>query len=354
MKKIFALIRNGSASFMYLLSGFLTVNVVGKMCDNIISLVAFEALAVTIILLCNCIIALENVFSALVSIFQVAAVLICVTAETASIIEVFGVSSDNASNLFGNMVFAVIIAAVAFFIGCRGFESIAKISNIIFFIPLLAVLLCVVAAICAGVRDVGSFFDCGLPTNGVINGFRAAAFLFSDIYIIEYMMKKEKICAKSDNACAKSCVCALFAITSATLILRFLFGSTLILELKAPIFGAVGTIPGFDFEEIMLSVYSVCILYRFSCRTEFVISKLCQTVKKTEIAKFCSFLLTALFAVAGATPFFKYEGGNFFAIFADFFKFFAFVSVPLCGIIIKKLRNKKRNVQKTTKFWHIK
>ncbi len=340
MKKIFALIRNGSASFMYLLSGFLTVNIVGKMCDNIISLFAFELLSVMIILLCNYIITSENGFSAFVSILQIVSVFLCITAETVSIIEVFDVSSDNASNLFGRMFFAVIIAAIALFIGCKGFESIAKISNITFFIPLLAVLLCVVAAICAGLRNDGYFFDCGLPTNSLISGFRAAAFLFSDIYIIEYMMKKEKICAKSDTVCAKSCVCALFVVTATTLILRFLFGSTLIFYLKAPAFGAAGIIPGFDFEEIMLSIYSVCILYRFSCRTAFVISKLCKTVKKTEIANVCSFLLTALFAVAGATPFFKYESGNFFAIFADFFKFFAFVSVPLCLIIIKKVRNK--------------
>lgn len=350
MKKIFTLIRNGSASFMYLLSGFFTVNIVEKMCDNIISLVAFEVLSVMIILLCDYIISSENGFSALVSILQTVSVFLCITAETASIIEVFNVSSDNVSNLFGSMFFAVIIAAIALFIGCKGFESISKISNIIFFIPMLAVLLCVVAAICTGVHNDGSFFDCGLLTNSLINGFRAAAFQFSDIYIIEYMMKKEKICAKSDMFCAKSCVFALFAITSTTLILRFLFGSTLILELKSPIFGAVGIIPGFDFEEIMLSVYSVCILYRFSCRTAFIISKLCKTVKKTEIANICSFLLTALFAIAGAIPLFKYKGGNLFAIFTDFFKFFVFIPLPLCLIIIKKVRNKKHNVQKTTKF----
>lgn len=263
MKSKFDNIRYGSAIFMYISSSFIITNIILTKCSDIYAFSSFIVTSVIVVALLFCDKASQNP-GKLTSVFIGAAIVCSVIYELSRILSVFSVSSDNASTKAGTYVFAFIIVYTAYLCSHFGADALIKLSNIIFVIPLISLIVSAFGIISTGLStDILAFTSSNILLS-LSGGVTCSLLFLSDIYIIIYMLKKEKCykCRISIGSFAFSlCFILLIAV-----IYRMTFGIEISQKLYAPAISAAGLIRGFDFEEIYLFAYSVCLLFRAACR----------------------------------------------------------------------------------------
>lgn len=274
MKNLFDNIRYGSAIFMYITSSFFIINTILAKCTDIYSVLSFiiSSVIISAILFCD---KSHQSVGRLAAGGIAAAVSAGLVFELSEVLLVFSVSSDNADTKPGTYIFALIIAYTALFCAHFGADALIKLSNIVFVIPLISIIISSfgIFSVGAGV-DILSIYSTDIKAS-LLSGIVCSLLVLSDVYIVIYMLKKEK-CYNSQIS-IKVYIYTLCFILLISLVFRMTFGTEIGRKLYAPVISASGLIRGFDFEEIYLFSYSVCLLFRFACRI-FVLSDMIKLI----------------------------------------------------------------------------
>ncbi len=272
MNNFFENIRYGSGIFMYIVSSFILSNIVLARCLDIYSFLSFLLVAFIISVTAFSKNQQININSTikrkLKGIITVAALLLSLIYELSIVLNVFRASSDNASTVSGMYVFAFIIMLSSYLCTLHGFDTILKISNIVFIIPVIALSVTIFGLFTSGATMHIIDFSSGSIINSLFSGATAAILVLSDVYIISYMLKAEK--CYSLNISRGVYFLSLLIIIAFSALYRMMFGIDMSTKLYAPVISAAGLIDGISLEEIYLFAYSVCLLFRSLCRVNIM------------------------------------------------------------------------------------
>lgn len=260
-------IRYASPYFLYILSFFTITNIFGVYCTDLTSLTAFF---ITTTILCVLFYPNTDVVRNAISvkIFNAAvyiSLLVSFAFESFFIQNLFALASEENTGTFGKYILGLFILLIAYICSLGKSYTALKVANIVYIIP-VAVIFIAACSLCFSGIDVPSVFKSpeSILSKNIIYGILASIILFSDSYIINIMQKNEK-CYSSKNAifglAVSSAICTVLGI-----LLNGMFGKKIITGLSFPVISALGTIPGFDFEEVILFAASIFIIYRFTCK----------------------------------------------------------------------------------------
>lgn len=275
MIKAFYTARYGSPIFLYITSHFILINLFGRFCTSIASGLSFLFFSILITLSLNSKAFTEiykknrkNIF---ISFCFVITVLFSYAFESATITEVFNVISDAESETYEKMWFVLIITTISILLCCFGTSTLNKISNILFILPFIILIPCVFSCISNGISYTG-FIETDI--NSIFSEIVSGA-LVSLIYAADRIIVNNFADGKNGFKCKYikygSIISIVFIFTVGTL-LRLLFGKVLYSNLTAPIFSASGTAGAVEFDEILLIIFSICLLYRFACKLSFIMN----------------------------------------------------------------------------------
>ena len=270
MRNKLDIIRYGSSCFTYLTPILMFTDISSDISADIASLISFITVSFFIIFIILYLSGLQSMYisdSNYIKILQIAGLFAASIYEITEIHAVFKHSSDFSSTNTGLYVLALIIILIAAICSIAGAYTAIKVSNIIFLIPMVVFILVLISVAVGGITPL-SFDTCDtdiLPS--IFRGIIAALILFVDIYIIIFMQKKEK--CYSGKEIKITLTVSLALATAVSIMIRWMFGKVLFQRIEIPFISAIGVIPGFSFDEIMMFAVSVGILYRFICKMCF-------------------------------------------------------------------------------------
>lgn len=339
MKGIFNSIRYGSPIFVYLSSLFILINFFGKGGLSVISVISFIICSIVILSFINNK-RVKTIFGKIfsdsrMSTPMIIAEFLSMGLEIGITVQVFDAVSDANSDTFDNLVFSVVISVISLIIASAGASTVLKISNILFFLPLLAVIPCIISAVENGI-DITS----ALPNSNVniiydlSMGLVLSLIFLSDYVIISSFQEKPSKTIQSGEI--NGTLFGIFYISALFMLLITLLGDNLYRVLIAPIFTAAGTVKLLESGEIILIIYSLCLLYRLSCKFCFISS----WVNKRMSGKACKLILSLFPAIVSCI------GGVLFceritnytltsAIYA-FIYLTAFILIPIFTLLFQK------------------
>ncbi len=333
MKKLTENLRYGTITLLYLISTVFIFNIT-RLTENYISFASFIVFSIALNFLTK-----PGSYS--VKSLNVIALLFGISLEFYCILNIFRYSSDNNTTMAGSFVFAIIILLVSFSaVLLRGIYTLLKTSNIIFFLPLIPLLVLPLFFL-RGTPYFSAVFKSPeysqmLPS--ILYGVKGAILLFSDICIINIMQKKEKCYHASSSTLLYFLALALIVTTN--IIYRLIFGVTTASNLISPIFSALSVIARLGLDETVSFIFSVCLIFRQSCKITGILSLL-------EIKKIKSFSYSAavcsgtIFALFGVLLIYKriMDISLFFNIVVLLY-FLSYVLVPVIGrLFLQKKEN---------------
>lgn len=332
MNKIFSTLRYGSAIFMYISSAFLVTNIFLSVCSDIYAVLSFlisTVIIFTAVFIFRTEMTKSEMAEEIHAFFIIAAVICGISYELSKILIVFRASSDNATTVLGMYIFSFVIIFSAFLCSLNGGDALIKLSNIVFIIPLIAFFISVFGFFTSGITyDILKIASPQI-TKSVLDGAISAFLLLSDIYIIIYMLKKENCYnpAISKNVFIFSVAFVLLF----ALIYRMMFGIEISHKLYVPAISAAGLIEGFDFEEVYLFAYSICLLFRASCRINILSDMMNKLVNKKSARSAIISILLIITSIASAYIANINIHGNVSETFAAVLFFISFIVFPLFG-----------------------
>lgn len=289
--------RYGTLTLLYLVSTVFIFNIT-RLTENYISFASFIIFSIIL----NFLTRLSNNS---VKILNVIALLFGTSLEFYCILNIFRYSSDNNATMAGSLVFAIVILLVTFLAASlRGIYTLLKASNIIFFLPLIPLLVLPVFFL-NGTAYFSAVFKSPTYTQilpSILNGIKSSVLLFSDICIINIMQKKEK-CYNIGSSTLFYFI-ALILIIITNVMYRLIFGVNTASSLISPIFSVLSVIARLGLDEIVSFIFSVCLLFRQSCRNTCILS-LFGTKKIKSPSYAAAVFLSTIFALFGVLLIYK-------------------------------------------------
>ena len=295
MKTFFEILRYGSPGFVYISTLFILINIFGVLCNSLISTISFIIFSFLLIYYLKYKYSIyqnnnsqTNIY---ISLLQIVAILYSIFFESAYVTNVFNYISDENSGKSDKIFFSIIIILISFAVSMYGKDTLFKLSNLFIIFPVIAIIPCILSLLNNGVSlkpfittDTNVGFE-------ILNGFIASMIFTADFSFVTNFTKKKKIYKTHfySGAFAAVIFTTFFGILSA-----LLFGKELFKSIKAPLFSASATVGIFKFEEIILTIFSICLLYRFGCKILFIQS----VMKKILNTKKLHYFITTSIACA--------------------------------------------------------
>lgn len=342
MKNAFETIRYSSPVFVYITSLFILINFFGRFCTTVVSEIAFLFFSILITLILS-----SKKFTAIIknshnksiiSVCCVITVLFSYALESGTVTAVFNVISDAEYKTLDKIWFSIIITGVSVLLCSFGTTTLNKLSNILFILPFIILIPCGLSCLTNGVSYKG-FIPTDLSDifSEIASGGLLSLIYVSDIIIVRDF-DKEEVSPRGNNSKFGSILSILFIFILGTL-LRFLFGEPLFFGLSAPVFSASSTVNTVEFDEIILIIYSICLLYRFSLKLAFIANffKGYFNSKKTWLS--LSFLVSFLCGISGVLVTQKLRSFILMASLSGILNLIAFIILPYAFSIFKTNEN---------------
>ena len=337
MKNKLDIVRYGSPCFTYLVSFAIFTDILVYICTDIVSLLSFITVSALVIFLLLYLADSRMLYDnerKLIKFLPIISLLSSVIYEVIKIQAVFRHSSDFSSTNQGLYVLALIIVLIAAICAFFGSYTVLKVSNIIFFIPCIVFILVIVSASVGGL-NFELYGDYSIDfISSVFRGSICALIFCLDVYIIIFMQKREKCYSRKEVQTAL--VVSLILVTASASVFRWMFGAVLLQRIEVPFISAVGVIPWFSFDEIMMFAVSVSILYRLICKMCFC-TILLKDIFCTEenVARLFTLLIFVSVAAVG-TAMYIFEIDNYIIVFLTLItNLLSFLLFPL---LFKKIR----------------
>ena len=309
MKKIINFIRYDSTLFLYPVSLFLLINHFGISGNSVISAVLFVLLSV----LLNPLFRHKSRFvqesslkSRLTDFSAVISVLLSLFIETGIIVNVFTSLSDAESGVFDKCIFVLIIIVAAFVISYFNNGALVKISNILFLLPIIAIIPIILSIPANGI-NIRNFlsFEADEIEHDILNGIFLFLIFSPDTFVSDQIQSHYSNSSKRHNNTA--IILSTAYITVMSLLICVILGENIYKDVLNPVFAVSSTVEFFEFDEIILIIYSLCLIYRFSCKLKFVNYIFKKYIHKIQLTNTAVFILSSIFAVAGVL---LYEKGS--------------------------------------------
>lgn len=301
MKTFFSYVRYGSPYFLYTVSLFVTTNLFGILCNSIYSAFVFISFSLLYIFLFS---KSDSIYSRLssslsqkaLSIMYVIAMLFSILLESSIITSTFHVVSDAGSGKSDLAIFALIICGLSLLCAPGGINTLKKTSNIISLLPFLIIIPCILSIVKYGFADMATVLKTSNIASDIGKGAAAFSLFASDYGYIRNAFDKSD---NNLNIRRNTVATAFVFIFTIGIILSLFFGNDLYHSLTSPLFALSGITEFIQFDEILLTLISLCILYRNGCRLYFIISEFLKHYNNVRIIYPTVFALAGFFAVLG-------------------------------------------------------
>ena len=299
MEKFFNCIRCGSPFCLYILSLFITTNIYGILCNGIVSALTFVTLSVIYSLYIHTS-KLADIFkerktARIIFIPTIISIVYSFYVESEIYADTFHVVSDAASDRTDMAIFIIIIALSSAIIAMTGVNTLVKCSNILILLPVMIIIPCIFASAQHGFYNITSFTAPHNFFEEICKGIIAFGLFSSDLSFIFFRFGKDE--SKDRIVAVKVAVFSHIFILGVGIILSMIFGKELYSALISPLFALSGATHFIKFDEILLIIFSICILFRTGCKICFI-ADLLSNIFKHPIVNYL--IATSAIALSGA------------------------------------------------------
>ncbi len=339
MENFFKSLRIGSPYFLYVCSLFITTNLFGLLCTNLLSILVFASLSVLFVAF----IPSDKDFCELpqrginlsfwsVSVFTV---LFSVLVEISIVTNIFSVVSDAESGKYDNAIFAFIIISVAYTCALFGSKSLLKTSNILFFLPITILIPCIFSALTNGIGSIDAFIKIDTLKSDILKGISAFVIFIPDIRILYGCFKSSD--TQNFKFVKTWMIVTILHITATGILLNLLLGKRLMRLLASPLFSVSGTSGYIKFNEIMLIIFSLCVLFRTGCKIIFIMKETNSFFNR----KYVKYFLFPIIALCGIIGVFMVNDKNIgtYTWIWSILNTISFIIIPLISFFLKKSKN---------------
>ncbi len=272
MKRFFRSFGEGYPFFIYYISLFVITNFFGILCGSIFSVGIFLVLSTLFMYLWHfdgvLLFKTGKVSEFVSAVLSSGALIFSVITEIGVASGIFNTVSDADSGKVDLSFFAVIISAVAFLISIYGILTVKKITYFGAAIPFVVILPSVIILAKHGFTGIYNFISVDNILTEFLKGFIAFAVFISDFGILYSNINSAANCRpKTAKFWSEAALIYVLICSSA---LNLIFGRRLYSRLSSPLLSSAGAMGGFEFDEILLIVFSFCMLFRLSCKIIFI------------------------------------------------------------------------------------
>lgn len=334
MKTFFDTLRYGSPSFLYISSLFILINIFGTLCNGIISVFSFIIFSFLVIYYFskkNLTNKTNNLKPDVSSLLQIVATLFSVLYESAYVTNVFNYISDESSGKSDRIFFSIIIILFSLTVSLYGKETVSKISNIIFILPIIVIIPCLLSLVNNSIT-LSQITKADNPGSEVLKGFITAMIFTADFPFVTNFTAKRK---RHIKLLYKGSYIGIILTTAFGILSALLFGKELFKNLKAPLFSASATVGVLKFEEIMLIIFSICLLYRFACKILYIQNFMKDFFNTKMLHSFITVIISCISAIFGVL-FLDFQNILFFSYLYGLINLVSFLIIPSILQLYKK------------------